>query len=60
MALRTRSFNNARPRVSAGGGNSAAPLNSFTIVKKVLGTATGEISFSLEEAPLLTLQREFW
>ena len=54
MAPRTRSFNNARPRVLAGEGNSAAPLDSFAIVK-VLGTATGKIPFSPEEAPLLTL-----
>ena len=55
MAPRIKSFNNARPCGSAGEGSSAAPLDSFAIVKKVLGTATGEISFSLKETPLLIL-----
>ena len=59
MVLRTRSFDSARPRVLAGEGSSAAPLDSFAIAKKVLGTATGEIFFSPKETPLLTLQREF-
>ena len=53
MVLRIRSFDNARPRGPAGEGNSAAPPNSFTIAEKVLGTATGEISFLLKEAPLV-------
>ena len=60
MAFRTRSFNNARPRGPAGEGNSAVPPNSSTIAKKVLGTATGEISFSPKETLLVILQREFW
>ena len=60
MAPRTRSFDSARPRPLAGKRSSAVPLDSFAIVKKVLGTATGEISFSSEEAPSLTLQRELW
>ena len=55
MVLKTKSFNSARPRVSAGEGSSAAPLNSSAIAKKVLATATGEISFSPKEAPLITL-----
>ena len=55
MALRTRSFDSARPRGLAGKGSSAAPLDSSAIVEKVLGTATGEISFSPEEAFLLIL-----
>ena len=55
MAPRTRSFNNARPRLSAGERNSAAPLDSFTIAKKVLGTATGEIAFLPKETFSLTL-----
>ena len=58
MALRTKSFNNARPRISAGERNSAAPLNSFAITKKVLSTATEKISFSPKKTPSLTLQRE--
>ena len=58
MVPRTRSFDSARPRGSAGEGSSAAPLDSFAIAEKVLGTATGEISFSPKEAPSLTLQRE--
>ena len=58
MAPRTRSFDSARPRPSAGEGSSAAPLDSSAIAEKVLGTATGEISFSPEEAPSITLQRE--
>ena len=60
MALKTKSFNNARPRGPAGKKNSAAPLNSFAIAKKVLGNATGEISFSPKEVPSLTLQQELW
>ena len=55
MAPKTRSFNNARPRGPAGEGNSAVPPDSSTIAEKVLGTATGEISFSPKEAPLVTL-----
>ena len=58
MAPRTRNFNSARPCGPAGKGNSAAPLNNSGIAKKVLGTATGEISFSPKETPLVTLQRE--
>ena len=58
MALRIRSFNSARPRGPAGKGSSAAPLNSSAIIEKVLGTATGEISFSPKETPLVILQRE--
>ena len=58
MAPKTKSFNNARPRGPAGKGNSAAPPNSSTIIKKVLGTATGKISFSPKKAPSITLQRE--
>ena len=58
MALRTKSFNNARPCLSAGEGNSAALLDSSAITKKVLSTATGEIFFSPKKAPSLTLQRE--
>ena len=60
MAPKTRSFNNARPRGPAGEGNSAAPPNSSIIIKKVLGTATGEISFLPKKTPLVMLQREFW
>ena len=55
MVPRTKSFNNARPRGLAGEGNCAAPLDNFTIAEKVLGTATGEISFSFKEAPLVML-----
>ena len=55
MVLRTRSFDNARPRLSAGEGSSAAPLNSFAIVKKVLSTATGEIFFLPKETLSMTL-----
>ena len=55
MALKTRNFNNARPRGPAGEGNSAASPDNSTITKKVLGTATGEISFSSKEAPLVML-----
>ena len=58
MAPKTKNFNNARPRGPAGKGNSAAPPNNSTIAKKVLGTATGEISFSPKETPSVTLQRE--
>ena len=58
MAPKTRNFNNAHPHGPAGKGNSAGPLNSSTIVKKVLGTATGEISFSPKKAPSVTLQQE--
>ena len=58
MAPKTKNFNNARPHGPAGKGNSAAPPDSSTIVKKVLGTATGEISFSPKKAPSVTLQRE--
>ena len=50
MAPRTRSFNNGRPRGPAGEGSSAAPPDNSTIAEKVLGIATGEISFSPEEA----------
>ena len=50
MAPRTRSFDNARPRGPAGEGNSAAPPDSSMITEKVLGTATGEISFLPKEA----------
>ena len=59
MVPKTRNFNNAYPRGPAGEGNSAAPPNNSTIAKKVLGTATGEISFSPKKAPLVTFQREF-
>ena len=55
MALRIKNFDNARPRGPAGKESSAAPPNNSTIVKKVLGTATGEISFSPKKAPLITL-----
>ena len=55
MALRTRSFNNACPRLLAGKISSAVPLNNFAIAKKVLGTATGEISFLPKEALSMTL-----
>ena len=55
MALRTRSFNNARPRGPAGEGSSAVPLDNSAIVEKVLGTATGEIFFSPKEALLVML-----
>ena len=55
MAPKTKNFNNARPRGPAGKGNSAAPPDNSTITKKVLGTATGEISFSLKETPLVML-----
>ena len=55
MAPKTRNFDNARPRGPAGEGNSAAPPDSSTIVKKVLGIATGEISFLLKEALLVML-----
>ena len=58
MAPETKNFNNARPRGPAGKGNSAAPPDSSAIAKKVLGTATGKISFSPKEAPSVTLQRE--
>ena len=60
MIPRTRSFNSARPRGPAGEGNSAVPPDSSAIAKKVLGTATGEISFSPKETPLVTLQWELW
>ena len=53
MVLRTRSFDNARPRGPAGEGSSAAPPDSSTIAEKVLGIATGEISFLPKEAPLV-------
>ena len=53
MVLRTRSFDNARPRLSAGERNSVAHLNNSAIAEKVLGTATGEISFSPKKAPSL-------
>ena len=55
MAPKTKNFNNARPRISVGKGNSAAPLNNSTITKKVLGTATGEIPFSPKKTPSITL-----
>ena len=59
MAPRTKNFNNARPRGPAGEGSSAAPPDNSIIAKKVLGTATGEISFSPKKAPLVMLQWEF-
>ena len=55
MAPRTKNFNNARPRGPAGEGNSAAPPDNSMIAKKVLSTATGEISFSPKETPLVML-----
>ena len=55
MAPRTRIFNSARPRGPAGEENSAAPPDSSTIVKKVLGIATEEISFLPKEALLVIL-----
>ena len=55
MVPKTRNFNNTRPRGPAGKGNSAAPLNNSTIAKKVLNTATGEISFLPKETPLVML-----
>ena len=58
MVLKTRSFNNARPRLLAGEGNSAAHLHGLAIAEKVLSTATGEISFSPKKAPSLILQQE--
>ena len=54
MVPKTKSFNNARPRVLAGNRSSAVPLDNFTIIKKVLSTATGEIPFSPKETPSLT------
>ena len=60
MAPKTRSFDSARLRASAGEVSSAAPLDNFAIAEKVLGTATGEISFLLKEAPSIMLQRELW
>ena len=56
MALKTKTFNNARPRGPAGKGNSAAPPNNSAITKKMLNTATGKISFSPKKTPLITLQ----
>ena len=53
MVFKTRSFNNTRPRGPVGEGSSAVPPDSFTIVKKVLGIATGEISFLPKEAFLV-------
>ena len=44
MTPRTRSFDSARPRVLAGEGSSAAPLDSFAIAKKVL--SRGELHAS--------------
>ena len=55
MAPKTKNFHNARSRVLADEGNSAAPLNNFAIAEKVLGTATGEIFFLPKKAPLLML-----
>ena len=55
MAPKTRNFNNARPRRPAGEGNSAAPPDGSTIIKKVLDTATGEISFLPKKAFLVML-----
>ena len=55
MVFKIRSFNNARPRGPAGEGSSAVPPDSSTIAEKVLSTATGEISFSPEKAPLVML-----
>ena len=49
MVPKIKSFNNARPRGPAGEGSSAVPPDSSTIVKKVLGTATGEIFFRLKK-----------
>ena len=50
MVPKTKSFNSAHSCPLIGEENSAAPLNSSAIAEKVLGTATGEISFSPEEA----------
>ena len=58
MAFKTKNFNNARPRGPAGKKNSAVPPDNSTIAKKVLGTATGEISFSPKETLSVTFQRE--
>ena len=55
MVPRTRSFDNTRPRGTAGEGNFTAPPDSSTIAKKVLSTATGEISFLPKEAFLVML-----
>ena len=60
MVPRIKNFNNTRPRGPAGKGNSAAPPDNSTIIKKVLSTTTGKIFFSPKEAPLVMLQREFW
>ena len=60
MAPKTKNFNNTRPRGPAGKGNSAAPPDSSIIAKKVLNTATGEISFSLKKAPSVIFQQELW
>ena len=58
MAPRTRSFDSARPRLSAVEGSSVISLSDSIVAEKVPGTVTGEIPFSPHEEPSVTLRRE--
>ena len=59
MAPRTRSFDSGRTRrPSAAETSTSVDISSSVIAEKVPGTVTGEIPFTANEEPAITLRRE--